>query len=170
MVASLLVKGRLCVHKFLKMYICLQGFVSIAEVDSKGRARRLPRKLPIRADIRRALCFPGGSKLMVTHLNENLHDTGAQSIKMCWNSARKSTSSTKEFYSLAGTGQALSPASAIGNGQENLQQDLNGEFRDKLHGMPAFSEDAVCLLTPHIWENIVFSIMGFFKCSVRLLF
>ncbi|KNA25382.1 hypothetical protein SOVF_007010 isoform B [Spinacia oleracea] len=102
-----------------------QGFVSIAEVDSKGRARRLPRKLPIRADIRRALCFPGGSKLMVTHLNENLHDTGAQSIKMCWNSARKSTSSTKEFYSLAGTGQALSPASAIGNGQENLQQDLN---------------------------------------------
>lgn len=45
----------------------LQGFVSIAEVDTKGRARRLP----IRADIRRALCFPGGSTLMVSHLSND---------------------------------------------------------------------------------------------------
>ncbi|XP_058078586.1 uncharacterized protein LOC131226895 [Magnolia sinica] len=44
-----------------------QGFVSIAEVDSKGRVR----KLPIKADIRRALCFPGGSTLMVSHLNKD---------------------------------------------------------------------------------------------------
>lgn len=43
----------------------MQGFVSIAEIDTKGRARRVP----IRADIRRALCFPGGSTLMVSHLN-----------------------------------------------------------------------------------------------------
>ncbi|XP_077218730.1 N-acetyltransferase isoform X2 [Tasmannia lanceolata] len=41
-----------------------QGFISIAEVDTKGRAGRLP----IKADIRRALCFPGGSTLMVSHL------------------------------------------------------------------------------------------------------
>ncbi|RWR74696.1 PAX-interacting protein 1 [Cinnamomum micranthum f. kanehirae] len=44
-----------------------QGFVSVAEVDTKGRAR----KLPIKADIRRALCFPGGSTLMVSHLNKD---------------------------------------------------------------------------------------------------
>ncbi|XP_065856702.1 uncharacterized protein [Euphorbia lathyris] len=44
-----------------------QGFESIAEVDVKGKARRLP----IKADIRRALCFPGGSILMVSHLNED---------------------------------------------------------------------------------------------------
>ncbi|PIA48277.1 hypothetical protein AQUCO_01400695v1 [Aquilegia coerulea] len=44
-----------------------QGFVIIAKVDAKGKVRRLP----IRADIRRALCFPGGSTLMVSYLNKN---------------------------------------------------------------------------------------------------
>ncbi|KAF5181309.1 Mediator of dna damage checkpoint protein [Thalictrum thalictroides] len=44
-----------------------KGFVIIAKVDAKGKVRRLP----IRADIRRALCFPGGSTLMVSHLNKN---------------------------------------------------------------------------------------------------
>lgn len=46
----------------------MQGFVSVAEVDTKGRAR----KLPIKADIRRALCFPGGSTLMVSHLKKDI--------------------------------------------------------------------------------------------------
>ncbi|KAL3819743.1 hypothetical protein ACJIZ3_005648 [Penstemon smallii] len=41
-----------------------QGFTVIGEVDKKGKARRLR----IKADIRRALCFPGGSTLMVSHL------------------------------------------------------------------------------------------------------
>ncbi|EEF32294.1 hypothetical protein RCOM_0255070 [Ricinus communis] len=44
------------------------GFQSIAEVDKKGRAGRLP----IKADVRRALCFPGGSVLMVSHLGEDI--------------------------------------------------------------------------------------------------
>ncbi|XP_043725238.1 uncharacterized protein LOC122671851 isoform X2 [Telopea speciosissima] len=44
-----------------------QGFVTVAEVDISGRVR----KLPIKADIRRALCFPGGSTLMVSHLNKD---------------------------------------------------------------------------------------------------
>lgn len=48
----------------MKTTLDLQGFISIAEVDTKGRARRLP----IKADIRKALCFPGGSTLMVSHL------------------------------------------------------------------------------------------------------
>ncbi|EOY09101.1 N-acetyltransferases,N-acetyltransferases, putative isoform 2 [Theobroma cacao] len=49
-----------------------QGFVSIAEVDKKGRARRLP----IKADIRKALCFPGGSTLMVSHLSKDASAAG----------------------------------------------------------------------------------------------
>ncbi|XP_050245567.1 uncharacterized protein LOC126693588 isoform X1 [Quercus robur] len=56
-----------------------QGFVSIAEVDNKGRARRLP----IKADIRKALCFPGGSTLMVSHLNKELADNSAGSLRLC---------------------------------------------------------------------------------------
>lgn len=39
----------------------------IGEVNKKGRARRLP----IKAEIRKALCFPGGSTLMVSHINDN---------------------------------------------------------------------------------------------------
>lgn len=39
----------------------------IGEVNKKGRARRLP----IKADIRKALCFPGGSTLMVSHLSDS---------------------------------------------------------------------------------------------------
>ncbi|KAF7819070.1 PAX-interacting protein 1 [Senna tora] len=54
-----------------------QGFISIAEVDSKGRARRLP----IKADIRKALCFPGGSTLMVCHLRMEFSTDAANSIK-----------------------------------------------------------------------------------------
>ncbi|TVU19146.1 hypothetical protein EJB05_35282 [Eragrostis curvula] len=44
------------------------GFVSIGEVDTKGKIR----KIPVRADIKRALCFPGGSTLMVAHLKKEL--------------------------------------------------------------------------------------------------
>ncbi|KZV57858.1 hypothetical protein F511_03427 [Dorcoceras hygrometricum] len=40
------------------------GFTVIGEVNEKGRARRLP----IKAGVRRALCFPGGSTLMVSHI------------------------------------------------------------------------------------------------------
>ncbi|KAI8017137.1 hypothetical protein LOK49_LG04G00682 [Camellia lanceoleosa] len=44
-----------------------EGFVSIGEVDTKGRVRRLP----IKAGVRRALCFPGESTLKVSHLNKD---------------------------------------------------------------------------------------------------
>uniref|UniRef100_A0A2P2JF37 Uncharacterized protein MANES_03G094900 n=1 Tax=Rhizophora mucronata TaxID=61149 RepID=A0A2P2JF37_RHIMU len=54
-----------------------QGFKSIGEVDGKGKAHRLP----IKADIRRALCFPGGSMLMVSQLNENSSAKPADSLK-----------------------------------------------------------------------------------------
>ncbi|KAF8719943.1 hypothetical protein HU200_024709 [Digitaria exilis] len=45
-----------------------QGFVSVGEVDTRGKIR----KIPVRADIKRALCFPGGSTLMVAHLKKEL--------------------------------------------------------------------------------------------------
>ncbi|KAK4371382.1 hypothetical protein RND71_010857 [Anisodus tanguticus] len=49
-----------------------QGFSVIGQVDTKGRARRLP----LKADIRKALCFPGGSNLMISHFNkDNLHNS-----------------------------------------------------------------------------------------------
>jgi hypothetical protein len=55
----------------------MQGFSSIAQVDTKGRARRLP----VKADIRKALCFPGGSTLMILHLKKELFDDNANSGK-----------------------------------------------------------------------------------------
>ncbi|MCI03869.1 mediator of DNA damage checkpoint protein, partial [Trifolium medium] len=53
------------------------GFSSIAQVDTKGRARRLP----VKADIRKALCFPGGSTLMILHLRKELLDDNSNSGK-----------------------------------------------------------------------------------------
>ncbi|XVE95859.1 hypothetical protein REPUB_Repub02eG0170400 [Reevesia pubescens] len=72
-----------------------QGFVSIAEVDRKGRACRIP----IKAEIRKALCFPGGSTLMVCHLNKDTSAAGEYlsfyfPLKPC----QKSQSSTADRY------------------------------------------------------------------------
>ncbi|XP_020275882.1 uncharacterized protein LOC109850310 isoform X2 [Asparagus officinalis] len=44
-----------------------QGFNSVGEINRKGK----PCKLPVKANIRRALCFPGGSTLMIAYLNRN---------------------------------------------------------------------------------------------------
>ncbi|KAI3967795.1 hypothetical protein MKX01_039187 [Papaver californicum] len=45
-----------------------QGFVPTAEVDSKGKVSGLRMK----PNIRKALCFPGGSTLMVSHLDNDI--------------------------------------------------------------------------------------------------
>ncbi|KAH9621859.1 hypothetical protein KSS87_019600 [Heliosperma pusillum] len=100
-----------------------QGFVSIAEVGTKGRARRLP----IKADIRRALCFPGGSTLMISYLHKNLHGVEPRLIQLRLESAEKTTSSDK-FYSLAGTREASSLQTLVAErspGQQNSQLELN---------------------------------------------
>nr|GEV68073.1 acyl-CoA N-acyltransferase [Tanacetum cinerariifolium] len=55
-----------------------QGFVTVGQVDTKGRARRLP----IKADIRKALCFPGGATLMVSHLQKESSDNFIRSFKL----------------------------------------------------------------------------------------
>ncbi|CAE6043111.1 unnamed protein product [Arabidopsis arenosa] len=43
-----------------------KGYVKLAEVDHKGKARGLH----IKSNIRKALCFPGGSTLMLSHLKK----------------------------------------------------------------------------------------------------
>lgn len=53
----------------------MQGFTVIGEVAKNGRAR----KLPIKADIRKALCFPGGSTLMSSRL---LKDSSLESAEL----------------------------------------------------------------------------------------
>nr|XP_004305700.2 PREDICTED: uncharacterized protein LOC101291854 isoform X1 [Fragaria vesca subsp. vesca] len=55
-----------------------QGFVSIAEVDTKGRRCRPP----IKADIRRVLCFPGGSTLMILHLKQQASAITVDSLEL----------------------------------------------------------------------------------------
>nr|XP_043620177.1 uncharacterized protein LOC122592029 [Erigeron canadensis] len=55
-----------------------QGFVAVGQVDTKGRARRLP----IKADIRKALCFPGGSTLTVAHLEKECSNNTAESVQL----------------------------------------------------------------------------------------
>ncbi|CAA6654018.1 unnamed protein product [Spirodela intermedia] len=49
-----------------------QGFTSIGDVDGKGRVRRLP----VRASVRKALCFPGDSTLMVSQLKKDVVQPG----------------------------------------------------------------------------------------------
>ncbi|KAL1312479.1 uncharacterized protein [Arachis hypogaea] len=53
-----------------------QGFISIAQVDAKGKARRFP----VKASIRKALCFPGGSTLMACHLRTEFSADAADSM------------------------------------------------------------------------------------------
>ncbi|KAI3787061.1 hypothetical protein L1987_41245 [Smallanthus sonchifolius] len=55
-----------------------QGFEPVGKVDDNGRAR----KLPIKADIRKALCFPGGSTLMISHLTKEHSDNSANNIQL----------------------------------------------------------------------------------------
>ncbi|XP_071688240.1 uncharacterized protein [Rutidosis leptorrhynchoides] len=51
---------------------------NVGQVDTKGKARRLP----VKADIRKALCFSGGSTLMVAHLQNECADNYAESLKL----------------------------------------------------------------------------------------
>ncbi|CAL9047272.1 unnamed protein product, partial [Musa banksii] len=62
-----------------------QGFITIGEVNSKGKVSRLP----IRADIRRALSFPGGSMLMVAHVKKDTSiDNSLQHLNLYFSTIR----------------------------------------------------------------------------------
>ncbi|PWA44870.1 Acyl-CoA N-acyltransferase [Artemisia annua] len=98
-----------------------QGFVTVGQVDTKGRARRLP----IKADIRKALCFPGGASLMVSHLEKERSDNSAVTLKL--------SSLVKPFQkSLA----------------DSINQNQNSGAEDVLknnHSMDIGCQDLVCL-------------------------
>ncbi|CAG7873715.1 unnamed protein product [Brassica rapa] len=57
-----------------------QGFTTLAEVDQKGKAKRLH----IKSNIRKALCFPGGSTLMLSHLKKepSVNPVAGDSVKL----------------------------------------------------------------------------------------
>ncbi|KAL7587639.1 hypothetical protein Lser_V15G38701 [Lactuca serriola] len=80
-----------------------QGFISVGEVDAKGKAR----KLAIKADIRKALCFPGGSTLMIAHLH---NESSAVSLQV------SSLLKSHEKSTTVSMGQSQHP----GPGVENL--------------------------------------------------
>ncbi|XP_038972881.1 uncharacterized protein LOC103695462 isoform X2 [Phoenix dactylifera] len=58
-----------------------QGFISVGEVNSRGKTRRLP----IKADIRRVLCYPGGSTLMVSQIKKDLMNfvNSSKHVNLC---------------------------------------------------------------------------------------
>ncbi|GJS93371.1 hypothetical protein Tco_0800339 [Tanacetum coccineum] len=56
----------------------LSGFIIVGQLDTKGRARRLP----IKADIIKVLCFPGGTTLMVSHLQKECSDDFIECFKL----------------------------------------------------------------------------------------
>lgn len=53
-----------------------QGFSTIAQVDDKGKAKRLP----IKTDVRRAMSMPGNAMLLVSHLNGDNNVSGNAQI------------------------------------------------------------------------------------------
>lgn len=63
-VCSILQSSSICHQHDSKCLVFVQGFHKIAEVDSKGK----PQKLPLKADIRKAMSLPGNAALMVCNI------------------------------------------------------------------------------------------------------
>ncbi|GMH20183.1 hypothetical protein Nepgr_022024 [Nepenthes gracilis] len=102
-----------------------QGFISIAEIDTKGKAPRLP----IKVDIRRALCFPGGSTLMISHLNNHLQDTQENVIKMSLSYKKPFLPAADKVQPLECIEKSANPLMSenqISAGAEHLQQEAYG--------------------------------------------
>ncbi|XP_030452929.2 uncharacterized protein LOC115674619 [Syzygium oleosum] len=95
------------------------GFVSVAEVDSKGRARRLP----VRADIRKGLCFPGGSTLMVSHLSKDISVDPSDSLKLSMRQSKMfSSCACVKIQGLGPSGENCTTL-AMTSGTENCQPE-----------------------------------------------
>ncbi|KAM6592525.1 hypothetical protein CsatA_000228 [Cannabis sativa] len=119
-----------------------QGFVSVAEVDVKGRARR---RLPIKADVRKALCLPGGSTLMVSHLKQEASDHSADPLQLTFplhpigNSSSAACDKAPSEVPMEGN-NILNPIKQIASRTETSQPELlvNDEERpgedNKLRG------------------------------------
>ncbi|KAJ7976715.1 PAX-interacting protein 1 [Quillaja saponaria] len=119
-----------------------QGFVRVAEVDTKGRARS--RRLPIKANICKALCFPGGSTLMVSHLSKDML-ANAEGFTKCvpltfQQNYLPSTSAKSErlveFYNTASTvNRTMSSKGPEHSQPESLVKDRIAREDDKLDGL-----------------------------------
>ncbi|KAL3694383.1 hypothetical protein R1sor_008034 [Riccia sorocarpa] len=48
-----------------------QGFVKVAEVDGRGK----PKKLPIKGELKKAMSIPGSATLMISHLDDSRYPT-----------------------------------------------------------------------------------------------
>lgn len=75
--------------------LCVQGFLKIAEVDSKGK----PQKLPLKADVRKAMSLPGNAALMVC----NIRSPKSQLTSMATPLTMGATTPTKELETNSGT-------------------------------------------------------------------
>ncbi|XP_057784039.1 uncharacterized protein LOC131001573 [Salvia miltiorrhiza] len=109
-----------------------QGFTVIGEVAKNGRAR----KLPIKADIRKALCFPGGSTLMLSHL---LKDNSSESADL-----PNLSLSMKPIQLSIGTKELMHVAEGQGPSKENNQMVQSGYFESDILGTSKLSADG-CL-------------------------
>ncbi|KAK9154757.1 hypothetical protein Sjap_002237 [Stephania japonica] len=108
-----------------------QGFVPVAEVDTKGKARRLP----IRSDIKKALCIPGGSTLLVSHIDKDNKVPGnpSERSKLCFllNPPSKSPSSVPVHS------QALAGSNEIACNETNSVLEVT-ENRDDADGKGSY--------------------------------
>lgn len=98
----------------------------IGEVAKNGRAR----KLPIKADIRKALCFPGGSTLMSSHL---LKDSSSESAEL----PNLSFLPTKSIQLYLGNQEPMHVAEGHGP-NENNQIVESGYFEYNILGTEMF--------------------------------
>lgn len=126
----------------------MQGFVSVAEVDAKGRARRLP----VKADIRRALCLPGGSTLMVSHLNSDSSANSADSLKIGFPSKPNGKSLpmavmeiqhsalSKEGYNNMTTPKQITSRTENSQPAGSLKNDVLSREQNKLDGSLCWGE------------------------------
>ncbi|KAH6832611.1 hypothetical protein C2S53_010955 [Perilla frutescens var. hirtella] len=105
-----------------------QGFTVIGEVAKNGR----PRKLPIKADIRKALCFPGGSTLMSLHLLQDSSSESAELPTLCL--------PTKPIQLYFGNQELMHVAKGHGP-YENNQIVESGYFKSDILGTEEFPVD-----------------------------
>jgi hypothetical protein len=75
--------------------VFVQGFHKIAEVDSKGK----PQKLPLKADIRKAMSLPGNAALMVCNIRSPI----SQLTSMATPLTMGASTPTKELETNSGT-------------------------------------------------------------------
>lgn len=94
----------------------------IGEVAKNGRAR----KLPIKADVRKALSFPGGSYLMSSHL---LKDSSSETAEL-----PNLSLPMKPIQLCLGTQELMHVAEGHGPSEENNQIVESGYFESNVLG------------------------------------